>query len=53
MDIWTILWVVILIGVGLTVGQFIVGLLIYAVIGLVALVSLPFTWAYNKIKGNR
>lgn len=53
MDIWTILWIVILVGVGLTIGQFVVGLLIYAVVGLFVLISWPFTWAYNKIKGNR
>ena len=53
MDIWAILWIVILIGIGLTVGQFIVGLVMSAVIGLFVLISLPFIWAYEKIKGNR
>lgn len=53
MDIWTIIYVIVLIGIGLTIGQFILGLLMYAVVGIFFLVSLPITWAYEKIKGNR
>lgn len=40
-----------IIGVGLMVGQILLGILIYVVVGLIMLVTLPFTWLYNKIKG--
>ena len=53
MDIWTILWIVILVGIGLTVGQVIFGLILYAIIGLFTLITLPFVWVYEKIKENR
>lgn len=53
MDIWTIFWFIVIFGVALTVGQFIFGILLYAVIGFFALITLPFTWAYEKIKGNK
>lgn len=45
-----IIWAAI-IGIGLTIGQILLGLLIYIIMFAVYIVTVPFIWAYDKIKG--
>ena len=47
-----IIWAAI-IGFGLTIGQILLGLLIYLVMFIVYIVTVPFIWAYEKIKGGK
>ena len=47
-----IIWAAI-IGIGLTIGQVLIGLLIYLVVLIVSVVTFPFVWAYEKIKESK
>lgn len=51
MDIGTIILWAIIIGIGLTFGQMIVSLILMVIMFAIAIVSAPFVWVYNKIKG--